>query len=58
MLCGEKLTLFLGFHALGHHRQIKPAAKRDYGANDCGRLLALAEIGHESLVDLDFVERE
>lgn len=58
MFVGEELELLLGLHAFRHHRQIEPAAERDHRADDGGRLLAVAEIGDEGLVDLDLVERK
>ena len=48
--------LLFRFDAFRHHRKIEPATKSNDCANDRRRLLAMIEIGNESLIDLDLVE--
>src|SRR5215470_19680007 len=54
----QERELFACFHPLCHHRQSKATAETNDGPNDRGRLRILVEVGDESAVDLDFVERK
>ncbi len=57
-IAGEEIPLRLGFHALGDDPQTQALRQGDDGPGDGGVADVVQQIPDETLVDLQFVERQ
>src|ERR671929_501013 len=54
----EILKLFLRLHTLRNHREIEGVTQVDDRAHDRGVVRVFANVGHESLIDLQRIDRK